>query len=178
MLVKKRRKVLKKGGDKHNLKPAKHAQQCMSQTKKQTIQLEIQVQSAPYTAISKTLTGTKLWKKYLKSPFQLGWMLPSKYSHTQIQCQSHMSLPLLVIADQILQHALAAVKVSGVWKFVFYNKIEASNRSDYIRYYHIYPRTEIFFPNFLACYPALYALHCNLLSQEQIDVSTGLSVSY
>ena len=37
MLVKKRRKVLKKGGDKHNLKPVKHAQQYMSQTKNQAI---------------------------------------------------------------------------------------------------------------------------------------------
>ena len=56
MLVKKRRKVLKKGGDKQNLKPVKHAQQCMSQTKKQTIRLKMQVHSAPYTAISKILT--------------------------------------------------------------------------------------------------------------------------
>ena len=52
----KRRKTLKKGGDKHNLKPVKHTQQCMSQTKKQTIQLKMQVHSAPYRAISKILT--------------------------------------------------------------------------------------------------------------------------
>ena len=56
MLVKKNRKVLKKGEDKHSLMPAKHAQQCISQTKKQTIQLEMQVRSALYTAISKILT--------------------------------------------------------------------------------------------------------------------------
>ena len=34
------------------------------------------------------------------------------------------------------------------------------------------------FPNFLACYAPLYAHHRNLLSQEQIDVLTGLAISY
>ena len=139
MLVKKRRKVLKKRGDKHNLK---HAQQCISQAKKQTIQLKMQVQSAPYTAISKILSWTKLWKKYLKNPFQLVWMLPSKDRHTQTQCQPYLSLQLLVIAHQIRQHALAAVKVFGVRRFVFYNKIEASSRSGWKWDYHIYPTTE------------------------------------
>ena len=100
MLVKKRRKVLKKGGDKQNLKPVKHAQQCMSQTKKQTIRLKMQVHSAPYTAISKILTWTKLCKKYLKNPFQLVWILPSKDRHTQTQCRPHLALQLLVIAHQ------------------------------------------------------------------------------
>ena len=34
------------------------------------------------------------------------------------------------------------------------------------------------FPKFLACYAPLYAPHRNLLSQEQIDILTGLAVSY
>ena len=34
------------------------------------------------------------------------------------------------------------------------------------------------FPNFLACYAPLYAPHCNLLLQEQIDIWTGLAIAY
>ena len=34
------------------------------------------------------------------------------------------------------------------------------------------------FPNFLACYAPMYAPHCNLLSQEQIDILTGLAIAY
>ena len=89
----------------------------MSQTKKQTIQLKMQVQSAPYTTISKLLTWTKFCQKYLNKPFQLVWMLPSKGRHTQTQCLPHLSLKLLVIAHQILQHDLAAVKTKSLREF-------------------------------------------------------------
>ena len=34
------------------------------------------------------------------------------------------------------------------------------------------------FPNFLACYAPLYAPHCNLLSQEQMGILTGLAIAY
>ena len=34
------------------------------------------------------------------------------------------------------------------------------------------------FPNFLACDAPLYVPHCNLLSQEQIDILAGLAIAY
>ena len=147
----------------------------------------MQVHSAPYTAISKILTWTKLCKKYLKNPFQLFWMLPSKGRHTQTQCRPHF----ISYCPPITSTCFGCRKSLREFEDLCFitksrrpigrdeNGVIIYTQQMKNMYFHL---SEIcvrqVFPNFLACYAPLYAHHRNLLSQEQIDVLTGLAISY
>ena len=113
MLVKKRRKGLEKGRRQTQSKASKIYPTMYVTNEKAKHSIENASTLRSIYGNIQDFDWNKTLQEVSQEPVPVSLNSTSKDRHTQTQCRPHLPLQLLVIAHQILQHALAAVKVSG-----------------------------------------------------------------